>query len=61
MFDPGEGLDEACLPPGAGWKNGINLGMEGVSAFVFEDDDSLPEGCSNQFNDPSAYNVYLYR
>ena len=35
--------------------------MEGVSAFVFENDDWLPDDFNNQFNDPSAYNVYLYR
>jgi len=61
IFDPGEGSDEGCLLQGSGCKNNVNLVMEGVSAFVFEDDDWLPDGFNNQFNDPSAYNVYLYR
>lgn len=61
IFDPGEGSAEGCVLQGSGCKNNVNLVMEGVSAFVFENDDWLPEDFNNQFNDPSAYNVYLYR
>jgi len=61
IFDPGEGTAEGCLLQGAGCKANVNLVMEGVSAFVFENDDWLPSDFNNQFNDPSAYNVYLYR
>ena len=61
IFDPGEGSAEGCLLQGSGCKNNVNLVMEGVSAFVFANDDWLPEDFNNQFNDPSAYNVYLYR
>jgi hypothetical protein len=61
IFDPGEGTAEGCLLQGAGCKANVNLVMEGVSAFVFDNEDWLPSDFNNQFNDPSAYNVYLYR
>jgi len=61
IFDPGEGSDVGCVEQAGGCKANVNLVMEGVSAFVFENDDWLPEEFNNQFNDPSAYNVYLYR
>jgi len=62
IFDPGEGTEEGCDGTDiSACKANVNLVMEGVSAFVFEEDDWLPEEFNNQFNDPSAYNVYLYR
>ncbi len=61
VFDPGEGSDEGCLLQGAGCKANVNLVLEGISAFVFENPDWLPDDFNNNFNDPIPFNVYLFR
>jgi len=61
VFEPGEGVDEGCVPQGGGCKNNVNLVMEGISAFVLDNPDWLPDSFDNQFNDPIPFNVFLYR
>ena len=61
VFDPGEGSDPGCLGDLDKCTSNVNLVMSGVSSFVLDDESWLPDAFNNQFNEPGAYNVSLYR
>jgi len=61
VFDPGEGSVPGCLGDLDKCTFNVNLVMSGVSSFVLDNETWLPDAFNNQFNEPGAYNVSLYR
>ncbi len=61
VFDPGEGSDIGCLGDLDKCTKNVNLVMSGISSFVLGTDAWLPEAFNNDFNEPGAYKVFLYR
>ena len=60
-FEPGEGSIEGCDLGGSGCANNVNAQLEGVTIITLTEDDWLPDGFDNQFNDPGGFNVFLFR
>ena len=61
VFNPGEGSDDACLGDLDKCTKNVNPVVSGISSFVLSNDNWLPPAYNNQFNEPGAFNVFLYR
>ena len=62
VFEPGEGTEAGCMnDPEDCDKPPNSPAMGGMTAFVLNNEDWLPEAFDNQFNDPNPYNVVLWR